>query len=389
MEESPSRIHSHRPGLESVGLRQTPDQGRDGPNAALRVAGSGRLAALAVGALICAMAAAVAGAGVYLNRPPRGAPASGEARPFAIRPGETLAAVAQRLHGEGIIRSPLVFRTLARARTSAPVIQAGHFQVPVATSTSEVLALLVDGPHHLTRATIPEGWTSGRIATYLEEIEVTGAAEFLAAMRSPELLRDFGIAADSAEGYLFPDTYFFPREYHADAVVRHMVDNFFTRLHQIYPDYRSLDAASLHDTVTLASIVEREYRLPAEAAIIASVFYNRLNGKARLESCATIQYIITEVQGKEHPERILHADLEIDSPFNTYRRRGLPPAPIANPGLTALRAAFFPAQTDYWYFVVRDPVTGAHQFSTDLNAHSEARFLYLKGVAAAPDRAHT
>ena len=362
MEESPSRIHSHR---------------------------AGAVAAFAVGALICATTAAVVGAGVYLNRPPPGALATEEPLPFAIRPGESLAAVAQRLHGEGIIRSPLVFRTLARVRGSDTVIQAGYFQVPVGASASEVLALLVDSTHHLTRVTIPEGWTSSRIAAYLEETEVTGAAEFSAAARSPEVLRDFGIAADSAEGYLFPDTYYFPRDSRAEAVVRHMVDNFFARLHQVYPAYRAADAAQLHDTVTLASIVEREYRLPAEAPIIASVFYNRLNGKARLESCATIQYIITEVQGKEHPERILHADLEIDSPFNTYRRSGLPPAPIANPGLTALQAAFFPARTDYWYFVVKDPVTGAHQFSTDLSAHSEAKFLYLKGVAAAPRRAHT
>ena len=331
-------------------------------------------------------AAAIAGAGLHLNRPPPG-PHDG-VRAFAIESGESFGSVAQRLQREGIIRSPLVFRVLASARGSDTAIQAGFFQLPAAATTREVLDLLVDASRHLSRVTIPEGWTINRIAAYLEQIGVAGAVEFTAAARSPRLMRELGIAADSAEGYLFPDTYYFPPDYGAAAVVRHMVDNFFARLQEIDPS-GGPDGARLHAAVTLASIVEREYRLPSEAPIIASVFYNRLRGKARLESCATIQYIITEVQGKQHPERILHTDLDIDSDFNTYRRRGLPPAPIANPGLTALRAALYPADTEYWYFVVRDPATGAHQFSTDLSAHSEAKFLYLKSVAAAPARARS
>ena len=359
MEESPSRIHSHRPGVVA-----------------------------AFGALLAVTAVAIAGTGLHLNRPPPGSAGQDAVRPFEIESGESFGAVAQRLHRDGFIRSPLVFRLLASARGSDTAIQAGFFEVPSGATTREVLAMLVDASRHLSRVTIPEGWTIGRIAAYLEQVGVADAVEFTAAARSPHLMRELGIAADTAEGYLFPDTYHFPPDYGAEAVVRHMVDNFFVRLDEIDPASRA-DAAQLHATVTLASIVEREYRLPSEAPVIASVFYNRLRGKARLESCATIQYIITEVQGKEHPERILHADLDIDSEFNTYRRRGLPPAPIANPGLTALRAALFPAETDYWYFVVRDPATGAHQFSTDLSAHSEAKFLYLKGVAAAPARAHS
>ena len=358
MEESSSRIHSHRAGV----------------------------VAAAFGALVAVTAAAIAGAGLHLNRPPPG-PQDG-VRAFAIESGESFGSVAQRLQREGIIRSPLVFRVLASARGSDTAIQAGFFQLPAAATTREVLDRLVDASRHLSRVTIPEGWTINRIAAYLEQIGVAGAAEFTAVARSPRLMQELGIAADSAEGYLFPDTYYFPPDYGAAAVVRHMVDNFFARLQEIDPS-GGPDGAQLHATVTLASIVEREYRLPSEAPIIASVFYNRLRGKARLESCATIQYIITEVQGKKHPERILHADLDLDSDFNTYRRRGLPPAPIANPGLTALRAALYPADTEYWYFVVRDPATGAHQFSTDLSAHSEAKFLYLKSVAAAPARARS
>ena len=245
-------------------------------------------------------AAAVAGTGLHLNRPPPGRCAARCARPFAIESGETFGSISQRLRREGIIRSPLVFRVLAGVRGSDTAIQAGHFQLPAGATTVQVLDLLVDASQHLSRVThtgglddqpdcrLPGADRRGRRCA----IPGRGAL-------GPRLMEDLGIAAHTAEGYLFPDTYYFPPEYGAEAVVRHMVGNFFARLDQIDPGSRA-DPVQLHATVTLASIVEREYRLPGEAPIIASVFYNRLRGKARLESCATIQYIITELQGKEH-----------------------------------------------------------------------------------------
>ena len=177
---------------------------------------------------------------------------------------------------------------------------------------------------------------------------------------------------------MFPDTYFFPLKYDAEAVIREMVDTFFNNLGEIFPDYKNISLKEIHEGVILASIVEREYRIKKEAPLIASVFYNRLSVDVGLESCATIQYIITEIQGKEHPERILHSHLEIDSLFNTYKSHGLPPGPISNPGKIALNAVFFPKKTDYWYFVVKNDQTGEHYFSEDLEEHNEAKFLYLK-----------
>ena len=357
MEESASRIHSHRPWL---------------------------LGAVPLALLVTA-AAAVAGAGFYLNQAPDTLAAP---RSFTVQSGESLTGVAQRLHGVGFIRSPLLLRVLARAGGAETAIQAGFFRMPAGATTSEILDLLLAGSNDLVRVTIPEGWTSNRIAAYLEQREVTGAAEFRAVVSSPVLLRSYGIEANTAEGYLFPDTYYFPRGYGAEAVARHMIDTFFGRLAEIRPG--TLPAADeLHDTVILASIVEREYRLASEAPLIASVFNNRLQSNVRLESCATIVYIITEIQGNEHPERIYEADLEIESAFNTYRSRGLPPGPIANPGLTALEAALYPATTDYRYFVVKDPSTGAHHFSSVLSEHSEAKLVYLKEVAHSPRRAHS
>jgi UPF0755 protein len=327
------------------------------------------------------LGAAGAAAGYYLNRSP--AAAAGEAHRFTVTAGETLGTVADRLHRARLIRSPLLLRAVAKARGTESAVKPGDFRIPADATTMEIHELLVGAATHLLRLTVPEGWTLSRIGAHLEQSGVTGADEFAAAARSEELLREYGIEAPSAEGYLFPDTYLFPPGYAAEQVARHMIDTFFVRLEEIYPAHGALDPGELHRKVIMASMVEREYRVPDEAPVIASVFYNRLGANFRLQSCATIVYVITELQGREHPSRILHADLEIESGFNTYRTRGLPPGPIANPGITALRAALFPADTEYWYFVVKDPATGAHHFSYDPDEHSEAKFLYLKGAGAA------
>jgi UPF0755 protein len=124
--------------------------------------------------------------------------------------------------------------------------------------------------------------------------------------------------------------------------------------------------------------VEREYRVDQEAPLIASVFYNRIQRNMGLESCATLEYIITEIQQKAHPEYITIEDEKLDSPYNTYKWAGLPPGPISNPGRTALEAAFQPARTSYLYFVLRDAQSGRHYFSRNLNEHNQAKYLYLK-----------
>ena len=139
-----------------------------------------------------------------------------------------------------------------------------------------------------------------------------------------------------------------------------------------------MTSGEIDDVVRLASVVEREYRVPEEAPLIASVFYNRLEQGIKLQSCATVAYIITEIHGKPHPDRLFFSHLEIPSEFNTYLYEGLPPLPISNPGATALEAAFHPADTDYLFFVVKDPDAGTHNFSRSYNEHLNAKDLYLK-----------
>ena len=288
---------------------------------------SNRLLAAVAAALLIGTAAAVAAAGYYLNRPPATAAPS---RTFTVPSGESLTGVAQRLHGAGFIRSPVLLRLLARARGAETAIRAGYYRFPADATSDKILDLLMAGSNDLVRVTIPEGWTSNRIAAHLEERDITSAAEFRGAVNSPQLMHSYGIEAATAEGYLFPDTYYFPRGYGAEAVVRHMVDTFFGRLEEIHPGARP-DAAVLHDTVILASIVEREYRVPSEAPLIASVFNNRLRSNVRLESCATIVYIITEIQGHEHPERIYEADLDIESAVQHLPLAGIAAGPNCQP----------------------------------------------------------
>jgi len=229
------------------------------------------------------------------------------------------------------------------------------------------------------RVTVPEGRTIGQTALIMEASGITGAAEFVAAASSREITESYGIPGDGMEGFLFPDTYLFPVGFPAEKVVRAMADNFFARLASIDDGLASMPPEELYRLVVLASIVEKEYRVADEAAIMAGVFVNRLARNIRLESCATIVYVITEKLGRPHPSRIFYADLELPSPFNTYRVAGLPPSPIASPGLLALEAAFRPAKTDFLFFRLQNEADGSHTFSKTLTEHDMAGGLFVRG----------
>jgi UPF0755 protein len=299
-------------------------------------------------------------------------------RLFSIEKGESLSQISRRLREQGFIRFAPLLDLLGRVRGTQSEFKAGYYRIPAGSSTLAIHDLLVEGAQSIGKVTIPEGWTAGKIARHLEALGVCTAEEFLAATRSPELMAEFGVQGKSLEGYLFPDTYFVPRPFPASTFAELMAKTFFENLGQVAPAWKELGQATLADTVIVASIVEREYRVDEEAPLIASVFYNRLKRNIGLESCATLEYIITEIQQKAHPEYITIDDEKIDSPYNTYKWAGLPPGPISNPGRTALQAAFHPARTDYLYFVLRDAGAGRHFFSRDLNAHNQAKYLYLK-----------
>ena len=326
---------------------------------------------IALGVLACA-----AGTLLVLNSgPPRRA---GGDELFSISRGESLAHISTRLQSGGFIRFAPLLDLIGKVRRTQSAFKAGYYRIPAGASTLAVHDLVVAGAQSLTRVTIPEGWTLSKIARRLEAEGICAAADFIEATRSPALLVEFGIQGKSLEGFLFQDTYMVPKTFPAATMAELMVKTFFDVTASIEPDWKQSPRGSMEDTVIMASIVEREYQVDEEAPVIASVFYNRLQRSIGLESCATLEYIITEIQQKAHPEYITIDDEKIDSPYNTYKWAGLPPGPISNPGRTALAAALHPARTDYLYFVLRDPQAGRHFFSRDLTEHNKAKYLYLK-----------
>ena len=312
---------------------------------------------------------------LYYNRP---LPNQGAVASFTVPKGSGVSTIAQRLESEGLIRSALFFRLLTRLLGTEGNLQAGIFSIPPAVSTLEIHDLFLSGKQVLVSVTIPEGYTISRIASLLEASEVVEADAFIAQARNEEFLEELGIPGASAEGYIYPDTYKFPKDFPADKTVAHLVDTFWTRLEEIHPEVSGMTRGMIHEKIVLASIIEREYRVSEEAPYIASVFQNRLNIGMPLQSCATVVYALTEEAGRPHPEYLTYRDLEIDSAYNTYQIGGLPPEPISNPGETALRSAFFPAESDYLYFVLQNPEDGKHFFSRSFNEHNQAKRLFIK-----------
>ena len=335
----------------------------------------------ALGVLFVLGCVLLAGGGLYFANGP-GPALEERSAVFRVREGDTADGVALRLREEKLVRSAAFLSAVTRLKGTEGAFKAGNYRFRAGTTGLEIYGALVSGEQSLAKVTVPEGYTLGKVAGLLESRRVTSRQEFLRAARSKDLLASLRIPAPSAEGYLFPDTYFLPEDYPAEEVVRTMVENFFARVRKLEPAVAGWKPEVLHEQVIIASIVEREYRVAAEAPLIASVFKNRLHHGIGLESCATVEYIITELEGRPHPGFITGEDISIDSPYNTYKWAGLPPGPISDPGLVALDAALHTPKTDYYYFVLKDPSTGEHQFSASLSGHNEAKRYYLKSPSS-------
>lgn len=373
MEHSQETSKQNQPAARRASAETTrPDAGgrqRGGRRAVIRVFAALALLAVIAGGVMVALAVMLAQA--PSDRLP-------ESFVFTVEPGETLAGVADRLEQLGVIRSALVVRGIARLSGTETRIQSGSYRISRSMSAEEVIEFLTSGSQILVQVTIPEGLTATRVAERLEAAGITSADAFVEAVSNAELSRSLGVPAAGSEGFLFPDTYSFTAGQPAEDVVAHMVSRFFEVARSVAPDGGLPSGDALYQTVILASIVEREYRVPEEAPTIAGVFYNRLEEQMRLESCATVVYVMTEEEDLPHPQRLFYRDLERESPYNTYRNPGLPPGPIANPGRTALDAAFNPSDTDYLFFVWYGPGSDGHHFSRSLAEHNEASLLYLK-----------
>jgi UPF0755 protein len=282
-----------------------------------------------------------------------------------VRPGTPLASTAEMLEASGVIRSPLKFRLLARLYGYDRRLKAGEYALTSSMSPIEVLDVLEKGLVKMHRLTVPEGLTLVQIAELVAKTGLASKADFISRASDPLLARRYGIPAETLEGYLFPETYLFPLSAGAEDIIATMLQRFRAVFRPEWEQRAAELGWSVHQAVTMASIIEKETGDPSERALISSVFHNRLERGMRLETDPTVIYGIRDFDGN-----LTRRHLETYSPYNTYLVNGLPPGPIANPGRDALRAALFPAKSDYLFFVSRN--NGTHQFSTRLSDHNRA-----------------
>jgi len=292
---------------------------------------------------------------------------------FLLRPGWSTRHIARDLQKQGIIHSSAAFLMLDYAQ-GVKTLKAGEYKFDQPANAVDVLRRLTRGDVYYRTVVVPEGYNMFDIAAVVEQAGLGPAADFLTAAKSDLfLLRDIDPNAKSLEGYLFPDTYQFTRIDSAHDIAAAMVHRFRQQAQRI----GLLGQPDIHRIVTMASIVEKETADPNERALVAGVYYNRLNKNMNLAADPSVIY--AALLAGRYRGTIYESDLHYNSPYNTYMFPGLPPGPIANPGAASLEAAMHPAQTDYLYFVSDN--NGHHRFAKDLQEHARNVAAYRRAVA--------
>lgn len=296
---------------------------------------------------------------------------------FAISPGETAATIAPRLQTARLITDAELFRLLAEHEGADVELQAGEYQLRPNMTMWEILDIFREGRVYEVTITIIEGWRSEEIAAYLESLGLVNSQEFLSLVKGGSFPHDFlndHPAGASLEGYLFPDTYSFPPRIGARGIIEIMLQNFGSRFSPQMRDMAASRGVSIYEVVTLASMVEREAVLAEERPLIAGVLFNRLAVGMLLEADATVQYALgyNPETGSWWNNLQGISPREVDSPYNTYLYSGLPPGPIANPGLASLLAVLEPAETTYYYYYANYALgDGSHVFAETYEQHLE------------------
>lgn len=293
-----------------------------------------------------------------------------------IRMGSNFPEAADSLAVHGLIRTPMLFRRYAALMKRDRKIRYGRYIIPRGASWNEILTALEQGRGIVHRVVVPEGWAVWDIVPEVASKLSLPADSVEAAVRDTSLLRRVGAprGTRTLEGYLFPDTYDFPDGATARQAIELMVQRF-ERVWKPEWNARALELKlTRHQVVTLASIVEKEVRRGRERPTVSAVYHNRLRIGQALQADPTVQYAL----GRRRPGRVLYRDLRVDSPYNTYRRTGLPPGPIASPGAAALEAALYPADVTYRYFVAHPD--GHHEFRNTYAEHLKA-IEYVRSVA--------
>jgi UPF0755 protein len=288
---------------------------------------------------------------------------AGEGNARVVVPqGASLRAAADSLARHRVIGNSTLFRAYAMLRGGDRSIQAGTYVLRRGTSWGSILAALREGRGIVASFTIPEGYSLAQAVPVMARALGVPEDSVIAAVRDTALLRRLDVPTPTIEGYLFPDTYTFPEGTTARQAVLATVERFEEVWRPEWNLRLDTTAMSRHDAVTLASIVEREARLPQERPVIAAVYLNRLRDGMLLQADPTVQY----ARGR-HTNRLLYRDLAVESPYNTYRVKGLPPGPIASPGEASLRASVYPANVPYKFFVAYPD--GHHEFRRSYPEH--------------------
>ena len=289
---------------------------------------------------------------------------------FVVPRGATLElAVVSGMQNAGIVAHPVALRLLARLRNDEAGVQSGQFRFPAHQTSDEILRRLVSGAVDAVWVTFPEGFTARQMGARLAAHSLTGAAAFDRYAARPHLDVD-GTRTQSLEGFLFPSTYLVPVGADPARIARILTDQFFRELPANAASKARALGLDVPQVITVATLIEREAQADDERALMAGVYYNRLHAGMPLEVDATIEYVFPE-----HHTVITRRDLEIDSPYNTYRHTGLPPTPIANPGKASIDAAFAPVHSEYLFYVYKG--NGHHAFAKTLEEHNANVERYL------------
>lgn len=285
----------------------------------------------------------------------------GEERIVNIPYGMPLKKIAHLLETEGIIKDPFAFEILVRIKKLHP--KAGEYTLSSSMNMLAVLKILTQGNYINSSFTIPPGYNIYQIANLLEKKGFAKRERFLELAKDEEFIKSLGIPVKSLEGYLSPNTYFLSKGVSCPEIIKMVL----LQEKSAFTDEDRTQAKriglSLHQVLTLASIIEKEAKLSEEKRLVSSVFHNRLKKGQNLESCPTVIYaLMPNFDGNLKSE-----DLHIQSPYNTYNRIGLPPGPICNPSIFSIKSALYPENTDYLFFVSKKD--GSHKFSTTIEEH--------------------
>lgn len=298
-----------------------------------------------------------------------------EGREFTVPEGVTLRWIAGSLEEQGFIQSGTLFLALGKLVLSEKEILAGEYKFPPNSTLFEILRAFKYGRVNYRKVMIQPGWNIRQIGKILESERLMDEKTFFDLTRDGELIHLLGVDVPNLEGFLYPDTYYFYRGSNPKKMVRNMVLRFKEVVGPELEKRTSEIGMTVKDVITLASMIETEAVVAEDRLLISAVFHNRLKRNFPLQSDPTVIYAL----GKGFDGDLKRAHLRVNSPYNTYVRSGLPPGPIGNPGIESIRAALYPADVDYFYFVSKND--GTHHFSKSLKEHNRAVAIYQKPMA--------